>query len=250
MLSLRAMRDAENDRRRALIQVEEDAESSSESSESSKSSEGSKASKKNIRPAICVLYPSIAPLTEETLLQLEQSQPRYRLAQRNLNHWFYYLESTIQDTFDTFANISDKTYNPASFTGSNGSILSLADADFQESHVSPPSSADIFGLTTREPLPNVEVVIRNSQSSAGRTSSSLDSSSSSWNPLPPSEEPIQPIANQSEIRPQAVKETPSTSLPRTDDEFWERSSQRRTSSLKLRSRPPAYAVHIIISDSE
>ncbi|KAH8591196.1 hypothetical protein B0O99DRAFT_690803 [Bisporella sp. PMI_857] len=102
MSSLRAMRDAENSRRRAQIRAEDDAESSSKVRE-------------NIRPRRhCVLQPSIVPLTEETLLQLEQSHPRYRLTQRNLNHWFYYLESTLQDTFNTFAGIPDKTYKPGS----------------------------------------------------------------------------------------------------------------------------------------
>lgn len=49
-----------------------------------------------------VLSPSYPQLTEETLLELEQSLPNYRLAQRNLNHWLYYIKATVKDTFDTF----------------------------------------------------------------------------------------------------------------------------------------------------
>ncbi len=34
----------------------------------------------------CVVNPPYEPLTEDTLLKLEQSQPQYCLAQRNLAH--------------------------------------------------------------------------------------------------------------------------------------------------------------------
>jgi hypothetical protein len=245
MSSLRAMRDAENSRRRAQIRAEDDAESSSKVRE-------------NIRPRRhCVLQPSIVPLTEETLLQLEQSHPRYRLTQRNLNHWFYYLESTLQDTFNTFAGIPDKTYKPGSSAGNNGSILSLANADFQESHVSPPSSADIFGLTVCEPLPEVEAIIPDSRTSANRTSSSSSSdssSSSSWNPLPPTEEST---AQSTAIQPQTVEEASAiaSSLdqrPRTYEEFWETHSRARTHSFRQRPQNPRSVLsHIILlSDSE
>jgi hypothetical protein len=240
------MRDAENSRRRAQIQAEDDVESSNEVSEV------------RLRRH-CVLQPSIVPLTEETLLQLEQSHPRYRLAQRNLNHWFYYLESTFQDTFNTFAGIPDETYKLESSAGNNGSILSLADADFQESHVSPPSSADIFGLTVCEPLPEVEVIIPDSRTSAGRTpssssSSSESSSSSSWNPLPPIEEST---TQSTAIQPQTVEEAPAiaSSLdqrPRTYEEFWETHSRARIHPLRQRPRNPrSTPSHIILlSDSE
>jgi hypothetical protein len=39
--------------------------------------------------------PSQPQLTKESLLQLEQSLPGYRLAHRNLHHWFFYIKSII-----------------------------------------------------------------------------------------------------------------------------------------------------------
>ncbi|PMD14999.1 hypothetical protein NA56DRAFT_754242 [Hyaloscypha hepaticicola] len=39
------------------------------------------------------------------------------------------------------------------------SVISLSQADFQESHHSPASSANLFGLTVRSPPPDVQVVV-------------------------------------------------------------------------------------------
>jgi hypothetical protein len=47
----------------------------------------SKTAEENTKPVRgCVVNPLYEPLTEDTLLKLEQSHPRYRLAQRNLEH--------------------------------------------------------------------------------------------------------------------------------------------------------------------
>ena len=96
-------------------------------------------------------------LTEQTLLQLEQSLPNYRLAQRNLNHWFFYIESTIQDTFDTYRGLTDLDFYPSAFDGPH-STVPLSQADFQESHHSPAGSSDLFGFTVRSPR-EIQVVI-------------------------------------------------------------------------------------------
>jgi len=96
-------------------------------------------------------------LTEQTLLQLEQSLPNYRLAQRNLNHWFFYIESTIQDTFDTYRGLPDLDFYPSAFDGPH-STVPLSQADFQESHHSPAGSSDLFGFTVRSPR-EIQVVI-------------------------------------------------------------------------------------------
>jgi hypothetical protein len=105
----------------------------------------------------CVTNPSREPLTEDSLFKLEQAQPQYRLAQRNLDHWFFYIESTIQDTFDTYLNRRDKRFYPS--TSEPESVVSLSQADFQESHHSPASSADLFGFTVRSPPPDVQVIV-------------------------------------------------------------------------------------------
>jgi hypothetical protein len=106
----------------------------------------------------CVEYPQTAHLTEHTLLELEQSQPHYRLAQRNLSRWFYYLEDTFRDSFDTYLDRPDRDYFPSAFE-ERGSEVALSQADFEESHLSVPSSTDLFGFTARTPPPDVEVVI-------------------------------------------------------------------------------------------
>jgi hypothetical protein len=103
-------------------------------------------------------------LTEETLLQLEQSLPNYRLAQRNLNHWFYYIEATVKDTFDTFRDLPDRDFHPGAFD-SPLSVLSLSQAHFQESHHSPAGSSDLFGFTVRSPC-EIQVLIPSRTQSA------------------------------------------------------------------------------------
>jgi hypothetical protein len=101
--------------------------------------------------------PSRPQLTEQTLLQLEQSLPNYRLAQRNLSHWLFYIESTVQDTFDTYRSLPDPDFYPSAFDGPYSSV-SLSQADFQESHHSPAGSSDLFGFTVRSPR-EIQVVI-------------------------------------------------------------------------------------------
>jgi hypothetical protein len=97
-------------------------------------------------------------LTEESLLLLEKQQPHYRLSQRNLERWFYYLESTYQDTFDTFLGLPDDDYRPH-WIKHCPSEISLSRADFVESHHSIASSTDLFGFTVRSPLPEPQVLI-------------------------------------------------------------------------------------------
>jgi len=98
------------------------------------------------------------PLTEESLHQLELSHPRYWEAQRNINRWFHYIQSTIQDAFDTHAGIPDRDYIPAdSLYLSTLSEVPLSQADFQDSH-SPASSRDYFNWSVR-PLSQLQVVI-------------------------------------------------------------------------------------------
>jgi hypothetical protein len=101
--------------------------------------------------------PSRLQLTEQTLLQLEQSLPNYRLAQRNLSHWFFYIESTVQDTLDTYRGLPDPDFYPSAFDGPYSSVP-LSQADFQESHHSPAGSSDLFGFTVRSPR-EIQVVI-------------------------------------------------------------------------------------------
>jgi hypothetical protein len=105
----------------------------------------------------CVSNPSQPQLTEESLLQLEQSLPGYRLAQRNLDRWFFYIQSTFLDTFETFRNIPDPDYYPACFD-SPKSTVPLSQADFQESHHSITGSSDLFNFRARSPQ-EIQVVI-------------------------------------------------------------------------------------------
>ena len=65
-------------------------------------------------PRNCVVNPLYEPLTEDTLPKLEQSQPRYRTAQRNLEIGSF-IESTIQDSLDTFLDRTDRNFYPSSF---------------------------------------------------------------------------------------------------------------------------------------
>lgn len=61
----------------------------------------------------CVVNPQSTPLTEESLPHLEHSHPNYRLSQRNLNHWFFYLESTFATALDDFAGWPDQDFYPS-----------------------------------------------------------------------------------------------------------------------------------------
>src|SRR5690349_16753236 len=81
------------------------------------------------------------PLTEQSLLELEQSQPGYRRFERLLDHWAYYLESTTQDFFETYFGSADPDYYPLCFEKERGE-LPLSRADFSESHITTLSSAD------------------------------------------------------------------------------------------------------------
>jgi hypothetical protein len=96
----------------------------------------------------CVTDPSQPQLTEESLLQLEQSLPGYRLTQRNLNRWLFYIKSTIQDSFDAYRGLIDPDFYPSCFDGPYLETP-LSQADFQESHHSLASSTDLFGYTVR-----------------------------------------------------------------------------------------------------
>jgi hypothetical protein len=111
----------------------------------------------------CVSNPSRPQLTEESLLQLEQSLPGYRLAHRNLHHWFFYIQSTILDSFDTYRDIPDPDFYPNCFN-SPVSETPLSEADFQESHHSPAGSTDLFGNTVRL-AQEIQVVIPSRASS-------------------------------------------------------------------------------------
>jgi hypothetical protein len=143
----------------------------------------------------CVTHPSRPHLTEQTLLQLEQSQPNYRLAQRNLDHWFFYIQSTIQDTFDTFREIPDRDFYPSAFE-EHLSVVALSQADFQESHHSLAGSSDLFGFTARSPPPEVQVVIESKAKSTVRSTPAqplVDPSpyTSPFSPAPPAPQPEQ-----------------------------------------------------------
>jgi len=105
----------------------------------------------------CRINPTNPPLTEESLLQLERSQPNYRLSQRNLSHWFFYIQSTVQDSFDTAAGFTDPDYYSIS---DHSSILSLSQADTWETHHTFASSTDLFGLVPRSPPPQLQVVLQ------------------------------------------------------------------------------------------
>jgi hypothetical protein len=137
----------------------------------------------------CVTDPSQPQLTEESLLQLELSLPGYRLAHRNLHHWFFYIESTIQDSFDTYRGLTDPDFYPSCFDGPY-SETPLSQADFQESHHSLAGSTDLFGYTVRL-AQEIQVVIP-SRASSGlpypriSVSTSSDESSSK----PPSSSPV------------------------------------------------------------
>jgi hypothetical protein len=110
-----------------------------------------------------VSNPSRPQLTEESLLQLEQSLPGYRLAHCNLHHWFFYIESTFQDSFDTYRDFPDRDYYPSCFD-SPGSQTPLSQADFQETHHSSAGSTDLFRNTIRQPQ-EIQVVIPSHTSS-------------------------------------------------------------------------------------
>lgn len=119
--------------------------------------EGGESAPEDKRQGRSSTVPSRPQLTEQTLLQLEQSLPNYRLAQRNLSHWLSYIESTVQDTFDTYRGLPDPDFYPSAFDGPYSSVP-LSQADFQESHHSPAGSSDLFGFTVRSPR-EIQVVI-------------------------------------------------------------------------------------------
>ena len=137
----------------------------------------SRESVEGIRPARTSVLTYIPPLIEQSLLQLEQSLPNYRLAQRNLDHWFFYIQSTFQDTFDTFLGLSDPDFYPSAFEAP-GSTTPLSQADFQESHHSPAGSSDLFGYTARTPPPELQVVVKSYCVESTSVSSTLTSSES------------------------------------------------------------------------
>lgn len=70
----------------------------------------------------------------------------------------FYLEDTTTLPFRTYTKIRDTTYFPLA-EEPNLSTLSLSQAGFSESHVTPLSSANIYGLTVRTQPPKVQVVI-------------------------------------------------------------------------------------------
>lgn len=184
------------------------------------------------RPArSCVVNPSREPLTEESLLKLEQAQPQCRLAQRNLDHWFFYIESTVQDTFDTYMNRRDKNFYPA--TAESESVVSLSQADFQESHHSPASSTDLFGFTVRSPPPDIQVVIPSRPVSIHIKTEK--SSSPEWQGLSPSPE-----------RTQSPTQSPSTTplltpVPTQTPQF---------RPLRSSNRLPKKRSYVALSDTE
>jgi hypothetical protein len=140
-----------------------------------------------------VLSPAYPQLTEETLLKLEQSLPNYRLAQRNLNHWFYYIEATVKDTFDTFRDLPDRDFHPGAFD-SPLSVLSLSQAHFQESHHSPAGSSDLFGFTVRSPCEIQVVISSRAQSAAPSKPPSVEPSVSKQPSIEhPNEAPRSPL---------------------------------------------------------
>jgi hypothetical protein len=174
----------------------------------------------------CVTDPSQPQLTEESLLQLEQSLPGYRLAHRNLHHWFFYIESTIQDSFDTYRGLTDPDFYPSCFDGPYSEVP-LSQADFQESHHSSAGSTDLFGNTVRL-AQEIQVVIPSRASSglphprtsaSSSTESSFESSSSSAvdhssQPLPVSPAPayLQSLELQQPLDPrQSRPRSPSSS---------------------------------------
>jgi hypothetical protein len=178
----------------------------------------------------CVLNPIQPQLTEESLLQLEQSLPGYRLAQRNLHHWFYYIESTFQDSFDTYRDYPDRDYYPSCFN-SPVSETPLSQADFQESHHSPVGSTDLFGNTVRL-AQDIQVVIPACAStsglphpqSSGFFSSSIESSFGPSSPVvdypPESPRPASTLApaelSHSELQqPLDTRQSRSRSRPRS-----------------------------------
>ncbi len=143
----------------------------------------------------CVERPKSIPLTEQSLLGLEQAQPGYRRLERLLDHWFFYLQDTTENFFSTYIGTPDCDFDPLSIEEER-SVLSLSQADFQESRVSLPSSVDLFGLTTRSPPPEVHMVIQ-----VARTPSEI-----SW-------ETPSPLRFTSTAVPSTVPETvPSTAV--------------------------------------
>lgn len=193
----------------------------------------------------CVSNPSRPQLTEESLLQLEQSLPGYRLAHRNLHHWFFYIESTIQDSFDTYRDYPDRDFYPSCFE-SPLSETPLSQADFQESHHSPAGSTDIFGNTIRL-TQEIQVVIPSRASASGlphplsASSSSIESSLGSFLSIaaPPSEPPPAsiPVAylQSSELQqPLDTRQSRSRSRPRSSSSS--SYHPRLTSPLPLRRR--------------
>ncbi|KAH8603185.1 hypothetical protein B0O99DRAFT_680143 [Bisporella sp. PMI_857] len=163
----------------------------------------------------CVEQSSSALLTEQTLLELEKSQPYYRLAQRNLDHWFYYIESTVKDSFDTYLDRPDREFYPSCFEECSSEVP-LSQADFQESHHSLASSTSLFGFTVRSPLPDVEVVILAPKSQA--RSSSLSSLSSSSSPSSSdSERPSSSFKEPQPTEPDLLSESDSAGIKSLSD---------------------------------
>lgn len=106
----------------------------------------------------CRDRPRAVPLTKESLSQLERSRPGYRRLERLLDHWFFYLQSTTENFFNTYSEFRDPLYRQLS-KSPEVSCVSLSEADFQETHVSAPSSCEIYGLTVRSPPPEIQVII-------------------------------------------------------------------------------------------
>jgi hypothetical protein len=180
----------------------------------------------------CVSNPSRPQLTEESLLLLEQSLPGYRLAHRNLRRWFFYIESTFQDSFDTYREYPDRDFYPSCFE-SPLSETPLSQADFQESHHSPAGSTDIFGHTIRL-TQEIQVVIPSHTSSGlpyPRLSAPSDSIESSFGspssesvvdhtfePPPPASTsaPAEPLLQSSESQqPLDTRQSRSRTRPRS-----------------------------------
>lgn len=201
----------------------------------------------------CVSNPSRPQLTKESLLQLEQSLPGYRLAHRNLHHWFFYIESTFQDSFDTYRDFPDRDYYPSCFN-SPVSETPLSQADFQESHHSPAGSTDLFGNTVRL-AQEIQVVIP-SRASSGLPHPRLSDSSSSVSietsfgsslsvapeyppePLLPALIPIpaEPLQGSELQQPFDTRQSRSRSCPRSSSSSSSLYHPRLASPLPLRRR--------------
>jgi hypothetical protein len=216
----------------------------------------------------CVLNPT-QQLTEESLLQLEQSLPGYRLAHRNLLHWFFYIESTIQDSFDTYRDLPDRDFYPTCF-GSPLSETPLSQADFQESHHSLASSTDLFGNTVRL-AQEIQVVIP-SRASSGlhypriSVSTSSDESSSKPPSSSPAVSPPEPLPAsspapaylqsselqqplRSRSRPRSSSSSSSSYHPRIVSPLPIRRRITRSRSQRIRRQPTSSIEVISLSDS-